>query len=329
MQVNMTKMSTQKSTDDMIYNIKSAYYDYLYAIDNVQLKSELLQRYKEKQSLTERLYASGLCPVLDVSRANVKVVEAMLEHERARNSERLAKSALYMSIGITESDLPNLKPMQVDDMPKLKYSLEELTQLALMYNPDVQIVDYDIKVKQKRISVARALNDPSVDMEFGIGFQNKSCWGMDSNNEFMNIFKFDKWTPTFFGSFVAAIPVYTGGAISGRTDVAVSEYNKSVYKGREVIMNVKNQVQVLFQSLNELENQINISKMVVEDSQKYVLLARRSYENGEGSLLDVNEAEANAIQATLGSYSIKYKYLLTFASIAKLIGVSEEQICLN
>jgi len=329
MQANMTKMSTQKSMDDMIYNIKSAYYDYLYAIKNVELKNELLQRYKEKYSLAEKLYANGLCPVLDVSRANVKVNEGMLDYERARNTERQAKSALYMSIGITENDLPNLKPLPVENIPKIKYSLEELTQLAMLYNPDVQIVDYDMKIKQKRISIARALHDPTVDVEFGLGFQNKSFWGMDSNSEFNNIFKFDKWTPMFFGNFVAAIPVYTGGAISSRTDIAVSEYNKSVYKGREIIMNVKNQVQILLQNLNELENQINITKMVVEDSQRYVLLARRSFENGEGSLMDVNEAEANVIQATLGSYSIRYRYLLTFASIAKLIGVDEERICLN
>ena len=43
--------------------------------------------------------------------------------------------------------------------------------------------------------------------------------------------------------------------------------------------------------------------------------------------MEVNEAEANVIQATLGRYSIKYRYLLTLASIAKLIGVDEKQIC--
>ena len=327
MQVNITKMATQKSMDEMVYNIKSAYYDYLYAIDSVRLKDDLLQKYREKQSLAERLYANGLTSILEVSRANVKVVEAMLDNELARNSERLAKSALYMSIGITENDLPNLRPVPIKDIPKLRYSFEELTQLAMLYNPDIQIVNYDTRIQRKRVSMARALHNPTVDVEFGIGLQNQSFWGVDSNNEFANIFKFDKWAPVFFGNFVAAIPVYSGGAISAKTDAAMSEYNKSVYKEREIIMTVRNQIQVLLQNLSELENQIKISEMVVEDSQRHALLARRSYENGDASLMEVNEAEANVIQATLGSYSIKYRYLLTLASIAKLIGVDEKQIC--
>ena len=70
-----------------------------------------------------------------------------------------------------------------------------------------------------------------------------------------------------------------------------------------------------------------MSKLVIENAQKRLLLARKSYQNGLGSLLDLQDAELSVINAELGFLQAKYDYLLTVAKLANTVGLGEDFIC--
>ncbi len=326
-QVSAGKMQMQKTTDEVIYNLKEAYFEYLYSGNEVALKAELLDKSREKLALSKKLYENGLRPVLDLSKAEMNVAEAMLEYEKARNNARLKRAGLYMAMGLVEKDAPGIEPVDPDGLPCVKYNEDELTKLALLYNPDIQTSSLDTRVKRIQVEAARSLHKPSVSIELGLGLENRKVAGINNSGNISDNLNTNNWEPTFFGNLVAGLPLYYGGAISAKVEAAIAEYNKSLYREREIHNKIKTQVQVLIKDLEELRKQYDMSNMVIENSSKHVFLARKSYENGEGSLLDLNDAEAGVIRSKLTSYSVKYKYLMTLATISKLIGVKEELLC--
>jgi outer membrane protein TolC len=74
---------------------------------------------------------------------------------------------------------------------------------------------------------------------------------------------------------------------------------------------------------------MEISSLITKNAQRHLLLAQRSYENGGGSLLELQDAELSVISAEIGYLESKYGYLLALAKISNLIGIGENYLCKN
>ena len=137
----------------------------------------------------------------------------------------------------------------------------------------------------------------------------------------------DHWNPAFHAAIQASIPIYSGGKISAKIDSARSDYNKLVYKEKETLIDIKNQVRDNFKNLEDVKQQMELSELVIKNAQRHQLLAQRSYENGGGSLLELQDADLSVIRAKIGFLESKYAYLITLAKLTNIIGSGEDSIC--
>ncbi|HON17348.1 MAG TPA: TolC family protein, partial [Spirochaetota bacterium] len=108
-----------------------------------------------------------------------------------------------------------------------------------------------------------------------------------------------------------------------------AEYNKMIYKEKEILTDIKNQVRDNYRTLEEMKRQIEISELIIKNAQRHQLLAQRSYENGAGTLLELQDADLNVIQAKIGLLVARYNYLLNFAKLVDTVGFGEGILCRN
>ena len=325
-----SKIDTDKVRDEIVFNVKKAYFEYLLAQDNLELRRRLMDKAKEKQVLTQKLYNNGLQPILDVTKANVALAQAMLNFEKARNEERSRKNSLYISMGVKERKDLVVVPVDKQNLPALKYNVEELNKLAELHNPDLRIIGLKKRISKLNIEIQKAQREPSVLITLGLGFENEALYLFNNGEgDFSDNFKTKNWGPVVTGTITASLPVYYGGGISAQIDKSVAQYNKLVYQERSVTLNMRSSIENTFEEISELKKQLHMSQLIIENSEKHALLAQRSYENGEGSLLALQNAEEGVLDAELGYLSSVYKYYLALATMSYTLGVEEGRLCLK
>ncbi len=320
--LDLAKLRSQKTINEIVLKVKQSYYLYLMAEETLKLRSEILDKYQDKLKLSRMLFNSGQRPILDVSKAEVAYSESLLEYEKAKNNKRMTKSQLFSSMGISETE-HIMELVDFDELPALKYSVDNLFKLGEIYYPDIGIIQTEKKVKKIQIDIENAKRYPTVKILFSLSYQNKRIW---VDNQFGEIFP-GTWTPTFNGAIQATMPVYDGGAISALEDAALSEYNKTIFQERELVMKMKNEIRTNYDSLNELLKQIKMSRLVISNAEKHFVLAQKSYETGAGSQLDMQDAQVSVINAKIGFITAKYSYLNTLAKLSAIVGLGEDHLC--
>jgi outer membrane protein len=320
--LDLAKSRSQKIINEVILNVKRSYYMYLMAEENLKLRQEIFDKYQEKLKLSRMLFNSGQRPILDVSKAEVSFSEAQLEYEKARNNKRMMKSQLFSSMGIDEST-NDINLVDYDELPELRYSVEDLYKLGELYYPDILIIHTEKRIKKYQIDIEGAKRYPTVNLLMSLSYQNRGIW---VNNQFGELIP-GTWTPTFNGAFQAKMPIYDGGGISALVDSARSEYNKTIFQEREIIMKMKTEIRTNYDSLNEMMKQLKMSRLVIVNAEKHFTLAQRSYETGAGSQLDMQDAQVSVINAKIGYITAKYSYLNTLSKLSAIVGLGEEYLC--
>ena len=123
--------------------------------------------------------------------------------------------------------------------------------------------------------------------------------------------------------------MWAGGGINAKADAKLAEYNKSKYIEQLLSIKMKAMIKNYFQSISEFEKQFELSELVIKNSQKHLTLARKSYENGISTQLDIQDAELILMKSELGFIKAGYEYLILLAKLANVVGLGEEYICLK
>lgn len=322
--IDIAKIKNFQVKNKIIFEVKNAYYGYLLSRNTLVIREEIFNKYKSKADLARQLFEQGSRPVLDVSKAEVDLADSQLQLEKARNNERKMKLNLYYSMGLEETENLNINPVDADTIPESLCSLSNLYRLSEVYSPVIRISKLEKKIARLKAAEQMGSHYPSVDLLIGLGYENKRLYGMNNMQDNLD---WGNWSPAFHGALRASIPIYSGGRISAKVDSAVSDYNKVVYKEKEILIDTKNQIRDNFKSLEEIKKQMEISELIIKNAQRHQLLAQRSYENGGGSLLELQDADLSVIKARIGFLESRYAYFITLAKLINIVGSGESSIC--
>ncbi len=321
--IELAQYQTRKSMYDVIYDVKKNYYSYLMAKDNIQLREKLMKSNEERLKITELLYKNAQKPILDLNKARYEYHDAELELEKAKNSERVARMGLFMTMGIRDT-AADLQLQESKSLPEVKYTVDELYRLGELNYPELQIVRTQKKNSRIKIGVEKGGHYPTVELQAGVSYENGGLNLSTIGSDFVNR---DNWKWSGFFGFLARLPIYSGGQVSARVDSARAEYNKSVYQEKEARMTMHATVENSYTTLQELRKQIDISQLMLDNANKQMLYAKKTYQSGAGTQLDLHDANVSLINARLGFAKAKYDYLMTIAKLSRIVGLGEESLC--
>ena len=329
--IDLAKMNILKVKGDIVLNVKKNYYSYLFAKENSAKREELVEKFQSKLEKANLLFQRGQRPGLDVSKAEVDLADARLEYEKAKNYENIVKSELLASMGIIDENI-DFSPVKVGTLPELRFDLNKLYQLAESNNPEIKISQMSKDINQMNVSMARSAHYPSVDLLGAVGIQNYNIFYGDSEqykyrDTYRDKLQWDNWDRSVNLGLSAKVNLWSGGGLDAKVDSKIAEYNKSKYIEREILINVRTQVRNYYQTINEYKKQIDLSLLVMDNSQKHLRLAQKSYENGLSTQLELQDAEMLFLKSELGNIKASYDYLILLARLSNTVGLGEEYIC--
>lgn len=257
-----------------------------------QLLKETVGLRSQTRDLVETRLKNGVGSRLEVAQSQVELSQAqsdlegldrtraLLEHGLAQLTGEPAPevSFQFRALDVTVPALPVLLPSEL-----------------LERRPDVAEAERRMIAANAGIGAAEAAYYPTLNLGALVGAtsvdvthlfrRSNMIWGLGA---------------------AASQPIFAGGAIDANADIAKAQYDQTLAAYRQTVLVAFQEVEDALSSLAVLARQSEAQDQAVKAAQEAMMLARRRYEEGLASLLDLLDAQRSLI-ATQRIASLIYR----------------------
>ena len=288
---------------------KKAYFNYLIVQEVVKVQESRLKNAKEFLADIQKRLQRGTLTEFDVSSAKVQEAIARSNLLEAKSNVNPAENVLKLLLGLNPNDAIKLtEPIALRNDETI---VEEETAQMLQKNSQLKQLEFAVGLNENRLQLAKSAYYPTLG---AIGNYNYQA---HANN-----FKFSEydWTQTSLVGLQLQLPVFNGTVTKNKVQqVALSKKiaeEEKEYATKETQM-----------KLNELLSQLQFFKIKTEVQQENLMLtadalklAKKRYELGVGTILEVNDAELAFTQSRLNWLQSILSYKITYYDYQLLIG---------
>ena len=306
------KEDTKESINDIIYNIKSTYFNILYSQAEVKVYEETVKDYELQLERAWGFYKLGKKPKLDVVTAEYNLGKAKLDLVEAKNDLEVAKVKLSKIMGVPEYVNYELSDELL--INNFNGTAEELISKAMEVRPELISAQKSLEAAKMDLRAARRNYAPDLNLSgsYGNGIGNKfdvtsAQIGVDLKYNSVNLMKVKK-----------------------QTDEAKAVYKRTLAQYNEVKDEVYYSVKKTYFDLHTAKEAIIIAKLALDEAKEQYRQVSGRYKAGVGDAIELKDGENTYLNARLDFYNSVLNYNVTAAELEKEIGVplifSDEKI---
>lgn len=313
--VELAVEQASQSRQDLINQVETAFYSALLAHDVYDVYRENYLNAKDNYEQTKAKYESGRVAKYDMIRAEVNMQNAEPNMYDASNSMVLALWQLKALMGIDLNMNIKCKGSLDDYIAKFEESYlfdedvdvnknSQVKQLALQ--GDILNDTYRVKVSQFYPTLAGTFN---------------YSWIAMNNN-----FKFGQyqWNPYSTAGLSLIIPIFSGGErYYGLKETKLQQQQLKLQQEnlkRGLVVSAKSSLN----SMQTAKKQYQAAIATVGGAETGYDIAKKRYEIGSGTILDMNDAQLALLQAKLNVKNSIYNYLVAKSSLDLTLGKNEK-----
>jgi outer membrane protein len=317
--VELAKLQYQKALNDYIYNVKIAYYNYLFAKEFAKVAIEADKRYQENVKIAEANYASGIFSDLELIRARVQLINNQPNLYSALNNVEIQKLNLLITLGIEVSMISNVEILGSfeeikDEFKNFSINQEELKKKILSNNPDLKILSKAIELSEASKNVSLSANKPTLSAFFNFNYDFKKTNSMENERY---------WVDSWNAGVQLTIPISELLPIS-KSYANMENADYSINKAR---LDYENFVNLTMSQVNQLtlkleENRRNILAQEANVDQAKISLdiITKSYSLGSVTSIDLLDSQLAYQQAEINYLSSWLSYIGNILLTQKLSG---------
>ena len=246
-----------------------------------RLLRETVTLRQQTRDLVETRLKNGVASQLEVAQARIELAQAesdlagldrsraLLEHALAQLSGQPAPSVSFADRAL-EGPVPALPVFMPSEL--------------LERRPDVAQAERKMISANAAIGVAEAAYFPTLNLAGLLGWESTSLRHLFSSSNLI-------WS---LGGAVSA-PIFQGGALDAGVDVARAQYVQALAVYRQTVLVAFQEVEDALSTLSVLARQAEAQDRAVQSSREATTLARRRYEEGLASMLDLVDAQRSLL----------------------------------
>lgn len=298
-------------SQDLLIRVLQAYLDVLYAMDQARYQAAERDAYKFQAAMNTQLRAKGEGTTTDELEAlsAYQLSEAKLFDIQDLVGLNIQKLRDLTGTEIAKDEkFQNLKPVFTSVLKsKLVYS--ELSAHAIENNKDLSALEQQAEAARQEYRKQHAAHYPVVSIIGGLSTQR--------SNTPATIFQ--QTNQNYIGLQVN-VPILTGGEISGKSDQAYANFEKSVAQKdiakNRVLTELKQQLDILQTG----ERKVDALESAVKSSFELIKSAKLAVVKGEKTQLDVLLAQKLHTQSQRDLAQVKYQYLIAYLKMRQSVG---------
>ena len=298
-----SKEDTKETINTIIYDIKTTYYNILFAQAQVKVYEDTVADYKLQLDQAWGFYKLGKKAKLDVVTAKYNLGKAELNLVKARNVLEVAQVQLSKIMGIPEYTNYELS----DELSLNKYDItvDDAINMAMSARPELLSAEKSVKAAKMNLRATRREFAPDLSIygsyENGIGNKyniSSSKVGLNLNYNSLNLLKTKK-----------------------QINQAKAEYKKSQAELKSTKNTVYLNVKKNYIDLQTDMESIKIAKLALDEAKEQYRQVTGRYKAGVGDAIELKDGENTYLNARLDFYNAILNYNNTAASLEKEIGL--------
>ena len=303
---NASQEDTKETINTIIYDIKSAYFNILFAQAQVKVYKETVADYQLQLEQAWGFYKLGKKAKLDVVTADYNLGNAKLNLVKAKNVLEVAQAQLSTIMGLPEYTNYELS----DDLLLNSYDItqENAIKMAMDVRPELISAEKTAKAAKMNLRAARREFTPDIDIYGGYGYGIGNEYKLRSGQ-------------------VGASLSYSNFNIlktSKQISQAKAEYEQSLAELESTKNSVYYNVKKAYLDLKSEKESIIIAKLALDQAKEQYRQVTGRYKAGVGDAIELKDGENTYLNARLDFYNTILNYNLSFANLEKEIGVPIE-----
>ena len=286
---------------ELTHQVKRAFFDALLARESKLVIQESYDNAFENLQNIRHMYDQGMVAEFDLIRAQVQAENLRPGLLQASNAYDLAVNYLKALIGLEESQLVELQG-NLNDLSQtmLDHFVAAEVERHLARNTDLIQLGLQQELLQQQTRAIRAGGLPSLALAGNYMYQTEA-----------NHFDFGdyNWINTFSAGFQLNIPLFRGLTIRNQAR-QLEIASKQLGLQREYMEdNLRIQLENILNAMSVAVEKSNNAKQNVEMAERGYQIARRRYETGQGTLLEINDSQVALTQARFNLLQARHEML--------------------
>lgn len=301
----IANLDVQRTRNDVVLQVKQAFYDVLRAQELVRVAEESLRNAEVRRKLAQAAVDAGVSPKLDVMRAEAAVAAAEQAVITARNALQLAKSAFNNVLGRRVDEPVELLP--VDEQVPESADFNQYLQEALAKRPEMIQANLGISLAEKQITAAKRDQLPTVVVRGQWDFNLKTSTFQPRESSFTTI-------------AAVQFKIWDSGQTQGRVEQARADVDKAKITIENVREGIALEVRNAYLGLQEAREKVAVAEKGLQAATESLRVARLRYEAGVSNQLELSDAELAYTQAEQNLVNARYDLRVAWARLEKAMG---------
>ncbi len=304
------KEDYNKSKDEVVLNIKSAYWNLYKAKQFKTLLDENISQIKARLKDAKNLFDQGLLTRNDLLKLEVQLSDVMYRRADAENAVELSKIALNNTMGLplgTETDIS--EKADLTDMAYL--NLNDLITTASANRPELKAAGLRIKAGETGITMAKSGWYPQVAAVGNYNYSRPNQRIFPTKDEFKG---------TWDLSLSLSYNLWNWNATSYQTEQAEAQLDQARDGFKSVEDLIILDVTQSYLSLKQSVSKVKISEQGVEQAQENYRLTSDRFKQGLALSADVIDAEVALLQAKTNYNNATVDCMVSLARLNRAIG---------
>ena len=296
------KIMLTGTVNDVVCEVKKAYYNLQYALEAKKVAQEMVLRYEAFYNQAKGFYMAGTSPKVDVTIAEVNLSNSKLMLIQAENAVEIAMAKLNNTMGLPYSNRYNISD-------NLKYNpcditLTEAIDVARESRPEFQLADVKVEEARQNVKLVKKSYFPQLTVEGQYQIGGRSF----TSNYGYNV-----------GSYLN-FPTINGMLIRNEIKEAKALHSREQAQASNTKNNIYYEIQQAFYSMVEKKNSIPVSFLGLKQAKENYDLSYGRYKVGVGNPVELKEAQVQYQNAMLQYYNSLYQFNSARADLEKYIG---------
>lgn len=309
--VNLAVEKARSSRISMVNQVTKAYYQLLLAQDSYMVLKKSYDQAVANFNVVNAKYEQGSVSEYDKIRADVQMRSLVPTVVSARNGVNLARLQLKVLMGMDpDMEIAIIGNLKDYELTMFQQQLDNPT-VDLSNNSDLRQLTLNAELLHRSLKLKQTNFMPTLGASF-----NYSYMSMSDN---FRIAHYD-WYPSSNIGVSLTIPLFKASNFTTLKQTKIQMYQLAENK-----TNVERQLQMQVTSykdnMNASTEQVVSNKESVNQAEKGREIAKRRYEVGKGTILELNDSEVALTQAELTYNQSIFDYLSAKADLDQVLGV--------
>ncbi len=310
-QILRSTEAARQSRQNLVNQVKSAYYTLLLAEDSRKVIQESYDMAALTHDIYTKQYAAGAASDYDVLRTSVAMKNIEPEMIQADIAIKQARLQLQILMGV-DASFEFTASGRLSDYENTMYE-DVIAHINPDYsdNADLRLLDIDRTILDKNVKIQKLAFSPT------IAFTANYNWTSMSNG---NMFRNFRWNPYSTVGLSLSLPIFQGGrrySALKQTQIQAAELS---LQRENLERSVAMQVNLAIDNIKLNVKQIASCSESVRQADRAHSIMEKSFGIGAASYLDLRDSELALTRARLAYYQAIYNYLVAGSELELLLG---------